>query len=390
MAFINGSEWEERRKYLQRTFGTITSSAFIHKKILKLFENYLYTHLDKEIIVGTGKGSDGRWMCSKYMNKIAMYTVMMLVFDCEGDLDDINNAFYKSFIASSKRLVPAVSLYLVYASLINFKMPEFVIWNVLSAKRLHSAQIKILRDCLIKNKILTLAGEWNMAHKNQSIMVKDLIQSTEFSANQLLSDCHGLIAAGTETTAKQIEFGLLLLCKYPSLQSLIYNELSESVCACGYDPKMLPNLHYFRAFVHEMIRFGIVTPFGLPHMCLAEDVEIEGFKIYKGQTVIFNYLAMHHHDGLDGHTFDVKRWLDEQKRFRKIDNFMPFGYGRRICVGQQIAMQEIYSVLALILIKYQVFNDEVKDGRTQIKREWSITRDIQPEIPVYLRHRKIV
>ena len=162
----------------------------------------------------------------------------------------------------------------------------------------------------------------------------------------------------------------------------------KKVCVGGeYDPKYLSELHYFRAFVYEIIRFGIVTPFGLPHMCLDDNVEIDDFVIYKGQTVIFNYLAIHHHDGRNGDVFDVSRWLDHNGKFKKIENFMPFGYGRRHCVGQQIALQEIYSVLALILMKYAVCNDEIKDRKREIQREWSITRDIQPEIPIYLRHR---
>jgi len=317
------------------------------------------------------------------MNEIAMYTIIQLVFDI-----DISSEFYAQFIASSKQLVPAVSIYLVYASLINFYIPDWIIWNVLSAKALHTKQIGILREYLIKNEILTADGEWNMSHKNHSIMVKSLIASTQFSADQLLSDCHGLIAAGTETTAKQIELSLLYLCKHSSIQSLIANELKNVCGSRNYDPKQLTNLHYFRAFVHEMIRFGIVAPFGLPHMCLLEDWTDGKQVIYKGQTVIFNYLAMHHRDGMDGHVFDIQRWLDEKNRFVKSEQFMPFGYGKRICIGQQIAMQEIYSVLALILIKYQVYNENVENGTTQIKREWSITRDIQPEIPIYLRRRE--
>ena len=145
-----------------------------------------------------------------------------------------------------------------------------------------------------------------------------------------------------------------------------------------------------------MLRYGIVAAFGLPHCCLNEDIKINvgdnDYMIYRGSTVMINHLAIHHNKQqyINGDMFDISRWLDKNNKFNKeykINNFMVFGYASRDCIGQNIAMQEMYSVFILILNKYIVYNDDI-DENYNIKRIWGITRDIKPEIAIYLKHRQ--
>eukprot|EP01084_Bolivina_argentea_P150865 263405_1 len=389
-AFLNGKKWYKRRKFLIQNFGTITNSAFIHQVICRLFRTRLYDHFEQEII----PNRDGKWISSDCLSFIAMYTIMTLLFDTADEtrcnlngIDDMNGAFYQSFLASIEVFVPAAMNYISYSTLIDIKLP--FIWKIFSAKRLWHKEVNILRQYLIKNKILYNAKQWNTAHPNKSIMVKQLIDSKEYSVDELVSDCHALLSAGMETTAKQIEFGLVCCCQYPSVQELVATELiavARKHNEGTFHPKLLPKLHAFRAFVHEILRFGIVSPFGLPHCCLDKDVDVNGYTIYKGSSVMINHLAIHH-QATNGNVFDINRWLDREGKFKKIKNFMVFGYASRDCIGQNIAMQEMYSVFALVLSRYVVYNKDV-EGVCDIKRTWNIARDIQPAIPIFIKHRE--
>ena len=92
--------------------------------------------------------------------------------------------------------------------------------------------------------------------------------------------------------------------------------------------------------------------------------------------------------------FDINKWLkinekDGSVKFYKYLKSVPFSLGDRNCVGEDIAMRELYGFLANLFVNYQfcpVKGTNVDD--ISIKYVQELTKRIQPSIPlrVELRH----
>ena len=57
----------------------------------------------------------------------------------------------------------------------------------------------------------------------------------------------------------------------------------------------------------------------------------------------------------------MKRFLNESGRFSKPDHFVPFGHGRRQCLGEPLARAELFLFLASIVRRLRV---EAAPGHT--------------------------
>ena len=109
-----------------------------------------------------------------------------------------------------------------------------------------------------------------------------------------------------------------------------------------------------------MLRYDFITTFALPHTCKNNDVEINGYKIYKGTDILINYVAIHHNQP-NGNKFDISRWLDKNDNFNKkfeTNSFLICGYSSRDCnhcIGKNVAKQELNAVFALPIRKYIIY-----------------------------------
>lgn len=66
--------------------------------------------------------------------------------------------------------------------------------------------------------------------------------------------------------------------------------------------------------------------------------------------------ALHHNPeiwGDDHDTFNPSRWLADDYAKEKLNYFMPFGMGHRMCVGRNIAMINIVKTMAALVRCYE-------------------------------------
>ncbi|KAJ2921173.1 hypothetical protein H1R20_g15922, partial [Candolleomyces eurysporus] len=110
--------------------------------------------------------------------------------------------------------------------------------------------------------------------------------------------------------------------------------------------------------------------------------DIKGMKylraVINGTQVFYGAIMLHTSEDLwgpDAKEFDPDRWIDDRKQ-RYIDNpfmFMPFNAGPRICLGQQLA----YNELSLIVVRFiQAFSSFALDEaalppEARVPTEWS-------------------
>ncbi|XP_039196449.1 cytochrome P450 2J2-like isoform X2 [Crotalus tigris] len=157
--------------------------------------------------------------------------------------------------------------------------------------------------------------------------------------------------AGTETTLATLMWALLLLTNHPDIQEKVQKEIEEafsSSASISYqDRKKLP---YTNAVIHEMQRLKNVLLVGLPRQS-TKDVTMKGYHIPK-RTIILPDLRSVLLDPEQWETpeeFNPNHFLDKDGKFVEREEFLPFGIGERICVGEQLARIEIFIFLTNLL-----------------------------------------
>ena len=114
------------------------------------------------------------------------------------------------------------------------------------------------------------------------------------------------------------------------------------------------SLPYLQAVVKEAMRLHPVAPILLPHLAVEDGVEVGGYTVPKGSTVIFNVWAIMRDPGVweRPDEFLPERFLDKAAgvEFRGKDfEFIPFGAGRRLCPGLPMAERVVPHIVASLL-----------------------------------------
>ncbi|KAF3774991.1 Cytochrome P450 82C4 [Nymphaea thermarum] len=164
-----------------------------------------------------------------------------------------------------------------------------------------------------------------------------------------------LVVAGTEATAITLEWALSLLLNNPHLLKKAQDELD---CQVGKDRQVdesdINNLPYLQAIVKESMRLYPATPLLLPHESM-EPVQLGGFEVPVGSTLFVNAWKIHRDPTLwtDPEEFKPERFLSSSNEMTSFGGqdfaFLPFGSGRRFCIGWRMAMQVLHLTLARLL-----------------------------------------
>ena len=91
-----------------------------------------------------------------------------------------------------------------------------------------------------------------------------------------------------------------------------------------------PNLPFTEAVIQEILRVSCIAPLGLPHSSTAE-IRLENGCIIPKETMIFpnlHRITRNSHVFKDPNTFKPERFLDENGKYAKIEQNIPFSIGK--------------------------------------------------------------
>lgn len=153
-----------------------------------------------------------------------------------------------------------------------------------------------------------------------------------------------------------------ILLNNPSVIKKVQAEI-ELVVGSGRLPTLddRANLPYCEATLREATRYETLVHTGLPHTVLEKEQEFMGYTLPKG-TIMYPMLEYFHHDPeLWDHpaNFTPDRFMEGGKLNLKKDVSLPFGAGKRVCVGENFARNTLFLVYTTIL---QNFDLKTPDG----------------------------
>eukprot|EP00112_Aurelia_sp_Birch-Aquarium-sp1_P000590 Seg1056.8 transcript_id=Seg1056.8/GoldUCD/mRNA.D3Y31 product="Steroid 17-alpha-hydroxylase/17 20 lyase" protein_id=Seg1056.8/GoldUCD/D3Y31 len=179
----------------------------------------------------------------------------------------------------------------------------------------------------------------------------------ETNLEQIVSD---LFLAGSETTTNSLHWALLYFATWPKVQAKIADERKQRIG--NRQPRLRDrgNLPYFEATIQEIFRLSSIVLL-IPHKTIRE-TKIDGHAIPKGTQILINLWALHHDEReWDEPTeFKPERFLDADGNFvhGMKKSLLPFGAGRRGCLGESLAKMEIFMFLSSILYRYEIHQPE--------------------------------
>jgi cytochrome P450 len=163
--------------------------------------------------------------------------------------------------------------------------------------------------------------------------------------------------AGHETSANTLGWSLALLSAYPAARQRLEEELDAVLGGRDPDAADVDQLPWARAVVAETLR--LYPPAWTIERDAVADDDVAGVPVPARSLVAISPYLVHRHPGFwpDPAGFDPRRFLpggegDPATRHRYA--FIPFGGGKRACVGASFAELETVLVLATIARRFRL------------------------------------
>ncbi|KAG8741871.1 hypothetical protein FRC10_002332 [Ceratobasidium sp. 414] len=232
----------------------------------------------------------------------------------------------------------------------------------------HRRQGKLDQN-VMRTSDIALAPTENLFNVMMSASEEDMAEAGKGLADEdVAGNAFLFLFAGHETTAHALAFSLGLLAAYPKVQQEVYAQVRSvmgSRKTLGYSD--LNELKLVTGAFMESLRMYPVVP------QLSKNVEQDivlsvarngtgtdendraDMAIPAGANIIMSILATH---------YNPRYWPEPEEfrpaRFSGIynkDAFLPFGNGRRMCIGKRFAETEATAVIAGILARYEISVD---------------------------------
>ncbi|MFC8074140.1 cytochrome P450 [Streptomyces sp. NPDC057307] len=171
--------------------------------------------------------------------------------------------------------------------------------------------------------------------------------------DEILAEVTGLLAAGSETTAVVLAWLFHELGRNPELERQLHEEVDSVLAEGPLTAERVPRLVLTRRLVSETLR--LYSPAWLVTRQAISDVRLGEFLLPAGSDVIWSAYAVHRDPALypDPLRFDPDRWLPDRPQPPK-GAFIPFGSGKRMCMGDAFAWTEATIITALVASRWRL------------------------------------
>ncbi|XVF04647.1 hypothetical protein REPUB_Repub05bG0102600 [Reevesia pubescens] len=199
-----------------------------------------------------------------------------------------------------------------------------------------------------------------------------------------------MFIAGTETTSSTVEWGMTEILKKPSIHKKLLLELDQVVGKNRFVVEGdIPNLPYLQATVKEVFRLHPSVPLIIPRRT-NEACEVAGYHIPKHCIVYVNIWGMARDPKVweNPLEFNPERFMGSSVDVKGQDfNLLPFGTGRRSCVGWPLAHRMVHYYLAALLHAFEwdsspeILSDMSERVGLSIQKDKSLLATPKPRLP---------
>jgi cytochrome P450 len=202
--------------------------------------------------------------------------------------------------------------------------------------RLHARTDKLIGELIADRRRAGADGDDVLA----MLLAAEHEDGSPMSPEELRDELMTALVAGHETTASELAWGFERLAREPAVQERLYEELD------GDSDEV-----YLTATVQEILRHRPVLPHAEPRLVM-QPVEIGGIT-YPPGVMLAAYAHLVHHDPAvypEPQAFRPERFIErEGGKAPGTYTWIPFGGGRRRCLGASFALLEMKLALRAAL-----------------------------------------
>jgi cytochrome P450 len=206
----------------------------------------------------------------------------------------------------------------------------------------------------------------------------------KFSDEQLLDHAVTLLFAGHDTTTTTVSFLLYELARHPLWRGRVCKELdAELGDRRPRAEQLFSGLPVLEQAIDETLRLYPPVPGGMRHS--VEPFEFNGHRVPAGIHVQYFPWASHRLADVfeDPESFRPERMSREAKAELPKGAYVPFGGGRRICLGKRFGYLEAKVIVSRLL---QRFAPELAGG-ADVRVKWAATLMPSGGVPMWMHAR---
>lgn len=230
---------------------------------------------------------------------------------------------------------------------ITFPLPYWKLSFINLNRRLNACN-KVVYDTVVKI-IDKKRNEEPTENKKRYDDIIDILQSIpEITDKDIFDEVITFIMAGYETTSISLAFIFYMLCIYPEIQKKLREEL-HIIEADGNLFSNLNSVKYLDCVIKETLR--MYNPVIINLRTTEEEIKFGEYIIPKDTEILIDTVSIHKDENYwkDPYVFDPERF---NQSFPE-NVFMPFGGGRRICIGKSFSMMEMKVITWYLLKNYK-------------------------------------
>ena len=203
---------------------------------------------------------------------------------------------------------------------------------------------------------------------------------------EICDEVNTFVFEGHDTTATALMWLLYYLAKYPDYQEMCRKEIFENIKEEEVKSEDLSRLEFFTMFFKESLRLR--PPVHTVGREIEQPMLIDEYTIPKGTLVQISFYQMHWNPVTWPNPFNFDPYRFSPENIKKIDPYayLPFSVGERNCIGQNLAMHEIKTVVIKILKVHQLsLHPSISDKEIVIKKDLLF----KPETPLKIVLREL-
>ncbi|CAB1353865.1 unnamed protein product [Coregonus sp. 'balchen'] len=172
-----------------------------------------------------------------------------------------------------------------------------------------------------------------------------------------------LLLAGVDTISSTMSWSLYELSRHPEVQASLREEILAVMggrrVPGAADVARMPLM---KAVVKEVLRLYPVIPANA-RVIADKDIQVGGYLLPKNTLITLCHFATSRNAAFfpNPDAFQPHRWLNRNEGHHPYAS-VPFGVGKRSCIGRRIAELEVYLALARILMQFDVKPDPEGSG----------------------------
>ncbi|KAL0717212.1 hypothetical protein Bca4012_066534 [Brassica carinata] len=225
----------------------------------------------------------------------------------------------------------------------------------------------ILKELIIKREKARKAGETPSDDLLDLLLVSNSgeTKGNGLTTEEIMEDCKLFYFAGQETTSVLLTWTMVLLSQHQDWQACVREEVMQVFGDREPDLEGLKQLKvHIDDFVERVLQMTMILyevlrlypPVIHMNRAVHKEIKLGYLKLPAGVQVNIPVLLIHRDTklwGYDAAEFKPERFKDGvSKATNNQVCFLPFGWGPRICIGQNFALLEAKMALALILQRF--------------------------------------